>query len=69
MPAISGFHMSSDEFRSHGYAMIDWIANYYDQIEQYPVLSQVLPGEIRAALPELPPQKHQPFEDILADVE
>ena len=69
MSAISGFHMSSDEFRSHGYAMIDWIANYYDQIEQYPVLSQVLPGEIRAALPELPPQKHQPFEDILADVE
>jgi len=69
MSSTTSFHMSSDEFRRHGYAMIDWIADYYDQIEQNPVLAQVQPGDIRAELPELPPQKHQSFEDILADVE
>ena len=33
--------MTPDEFRTHGKALIDWIADYYEQIEQYPVLSQV----------------------------
>ena len=42
--------MTPDEFRTHGKALIDWIADYYEQIEQYPVLSQVAPGAVRAAL-------------------
>src|SRR4029077_3962682 len=34
-----------------------------------PVLSQVKPGEIRAALPAAPPAKGEPFETLLKDVE
>ena len=47
----SNQHMTTDEFRTQGKKVIDWIADYYDQIEQYPVLSQVKPGEIRSNLP------------------
>lgn len=63
------FHMSPDEFRRHGRALVDWIADYYESIENYPVLSRVRPGEIRAALPDQPPETGQAFEDMLADVQ
>lgn len=62
-------HMSAADFRRHGYAVIDWIAQYYENIEQYPVLSTVKPGEIRAALPENPPTQGEDFSQMLADVE
>ncbi|HNS03739.1 MAG TPA: pyridoxal-dependent decarboxylase, partial [Anaerolineae bacterium] len=61
--------MSADAFRRHGRAVIDWIADYMERVEQYPVLSRVQPGEIRAGLPVEPPQQGEPFEAILADVE
>ena len=63
------FHMSPDEFRWHGHAVVDWIADYYSRIESYPVLSRATPGQIRASLPAQPPSKGQAFEAILADVE
>lgn len=61
--------MTADEFRRHGKALIDWIADYYEQIEQFPVLSTVSPGDIRAKLPVAPPQHGEPFEAMLRDVE
>ena len=44
------FHITPDEFRRHGHAVVDWIADYYSRIESFPVLSQVKPGEIRTSL-------------------
>ena len=41
-------HMTPEEFRKYGHAAVDWIADYYERIESFPVLSQVAPGEIRA---------------------
>jgi aromatic-L-amino-acid decarboxylase len=64
----SSYHMTPDEFRQYGRAVIDWIANYYEEIESYSVLSQVEPGEIRAMLPTEAPQQGEPFEKILADM-
>jgi aromatic-L-amino-acid/L-tryptophan decarboxylase len=64
-----GYHMTSDEFRRYGRAMVDWIADYYDRIESFPVLSQVQPGDIRATLSPQPPAQGEPFDAILADVE
>ncbi|HRO90930.1 MAG TPA: pyridoxal-dependent decarboxylase [Promineifilum sp.] len=61
--------MSPDEFRANGKALIDWIADYYEQIEQYPVLSRVAPGEVRAQLPAEPPTTGEPFAAMMADVE
>ncbi|RJQ63084.1 MAG: aspartate aminotransferase family protein [Desulfobacteraceae bacterium] len=60
--------MTTDEFRKWGRAVVDWIADYYDQIESYPVLSTVAPGDIRKSLPAKPPEQGEPFEAILNDV-
>jgi aromatic-L-amino-acid decarboxylase len=63
------FHMTPDEFRRHGHAVVDWIADYHSRIESFPVLSQVKPGEIRASLPADPPATGESFDAILGDVE
>ncbi|MGB9072024.1 MAG: pyridoxal-dependent decarboxylase [Terriglobales bacterium] len=63
------FHMSPDEFRRQGHAVVDWIADYYSRIESFPVLSRVQPGEIRSRLPQHPPQQGEPFDQILGDLE
>jgi aromatic-L-amino-acid decarboxylase len=63
------FHMTPDEFRRHGHAVVDWIADYQSQVESLPVFSQVKPGGIRAALPASAPAQGEPFEALLKDVE
>ncbi|OQY82579.1 MAG: aspartate aminotransferase family protein [Chloroflexi bacterium UTCFX4] len=63
------FHMTPDEFRRQGRAVVDWIADYYERVESFPVLSQVKPGEIRACLNPEAPMQGEAFEKILADVE
>ena len=62
------FHLSPDEFRKYGKQLIDWIANYYENIEKYPVLSQAKPGEIKDKLPLSPPEQGESFEQIIDDV-
>ena len=61
--------MNAEEFRKHGHQVVDWVADYLENIEQYPVKSQVNPGDIAAALPMLPPEQGEPFEQLLSDVE
>jgi aromatic-L-amino-acid decarboxylase len=63
------FHMTPDEFRRHGHAVVDWIADYHARIESFPVVSRAEPGQIRASLPADPPAKGEPFPGILADIE
>jgi aromatic-L-amino-acid decarboxylase len=69
MPEFESFHMTPDEFRRHGHAVIDWIADYYKRVESFLVLSRAEPGQIRASLPAGPPEKGESFEQMLADVE
>jgi aromatic-L-amino-acid/L-tryptophan decarboxylase len=61
--------MTSDEFRRYGHDVVDWIADYYEHIESFPVLSPVAPGDVRAALPGRPPEHGEPFEDVLRDMD
>jgi aromatic-L-amino-acid/L-tryptophan decarboxylase len=61
--------MTPEEFRRHGHAAVDWLADYYERIESFPVLSQVAPGDVRAGLPPHPPQQGEPFEDVLRDLD
>ena len=63
------FHMTPDEFRRYGHAVVDWIADYHSRVESFPVLSQVKPGQIRASLASDPPQQGEAFERLLKDVE
>ena len=69
MPQTRDFHMAPDDFRRFGRAVVDWIANYYEEIESFPVLSQVQPGQIRALLPSEAPTQGEAFENILKDVD
>ena len=62
-------HMTPEEFRRYGHAVIDWIADYQSRVESLPVLSRVKPGEVRAALPAGPPQKGEAFDDVLKDID
>jgi aromatic-L-amino-acid decarboxylase len=59
--------MSSAEFRKHGHAVIDWIADYLEKPEKWPVLPSVRPGEVRSALPQSPPSRGEPMDRILED--
>ncbi|NLX96516.1 MAG: aspartate aminotransferase family protein [Rhodopirellula sp.] len=61
--------MNNDEFRHWGHRVIDWVADYLKNVEQYPVASRVKPGDIRSRLPAEPPANAEPFDSILRDVE
>ncbi len=63
------FHMPVSEFRKQGKKMVDLIADYLENVEKYPVLSQVKPGEIRAQLPTSAPDEGEPFEAMMKDVD
>ena len=65
----TGSHMTPDEFRAAGHAMIDWIADYMRRVGDLPVQSRVKPGDVRRLLPASPPQQGEPWEAIVADVE
>jgi aromatic-L-amino-acid/L-tryptophan decarboxylase len=67
--SATGGHMGPEAFRAHGYALVDWIADYLQRVEEYPVQSRVAAGEVRAALPAQPPETGEPFAAMLADVE
>src|SRR5437879_4487889 len=69
MSAPPGSHMTPEEFRRWGRAVVDWLADYQERVESLPVLSTAKPGQIRASLPPDPPLEGEPFEAILADVE
>ncbi len=61
--------MSPAEFRKLGHEMVDWIARYMTQVEEYPVLSQVKPGDVRAQLPDHAPEQGESFDSMLRDVQ
>src|SRR5712691_6693641 len=56
-------------FREDGAAALDWAARYLERVGELPVLAQVKPGEIRARLPASPPDRAEPFADVLRDLD
>ena len=61
--------MTPEEFRRQGHQIIDRIADYRSTIAARPVMARTAPGEIKAALPAEPPQKPEPFDAILDDLD
>ena len=59
--------MDNEEFRSHGHVFVDWMADYLTGVEDYPVKSQVRPGEIAAKLASSAPEDGEAMEQIFAD--
>ncbi|HKR22762.1 MAG TPA: pyridoxal-dependent decarboxylase [Pyrinomonadaceae bacterium] len=61
--------MPASEFRRHGHELVDWIGDYFEHIDDLPVLAQVEPGELKSQLPTSPPEQGESMEAILADVD
>ena len=59
--------MDINQFRKHGHEMVDWVADFMDNIEQYPVQPDIQPGEIKAKLPKKAPTKGESMETIFKD--
>lgn len=59
--------MDKETFKKHGYQFIDWVADYFTDVEEYPVKSQVEPGDIKDKLPLGPPQEGESMEEIFKD--
>lgn len=60
--------MDADQLREHAHKMVDFIADYYKSIENFPVLSQVEPGYLRGMLPDSAPDHPESLEDIFNDI-
>jgi aromatic-L-amino-acid decarboxylase len=56
-------------FREDGYAAVDWAARYLERVDELPVLAQVEPGELSGRLPEAPPERGEPFANVLRDLD
>jgi aromatic-L-amino-acid decarboxylase len=52
-----------------GLATLEWLERYLERVRELPVLAQVEPGEIRARLPEHPPEAGEPFAELLRDLD
>lgn len=61
--------MTAEEFRRHGRHVVDWIADYLEHADRYPVLPRIKPGGLVDALPGAAPEQGEPMEAILADFE
>ena len=61
--------MSKEDFRRLGHDLIDWIADYFDNIDQLPVLAAIEPGDLKAKLPTSAPIQGEPMESIVADLD
>jgi aromatic-L-amino-acid decarboxylase len=61
--------MPAEDFRRYGHEIVDWIADYFNRIDQLPVLAQIEPGDLKAQLPSSPPEKGESMEAILTDVD
>ncbi len=62
-------HLSKDEFQRYGYALVDWLADYFENLEDRDVLPNIEPGDIRAMLPENAPEKPESMEAIINDLD
>ncbi|MFY1672139.1 pyridoxal-dependent decarboxylase [Plantactinospora sp. WMMB334] len=62
-------HITPDEFRRHGHAVVDWIADYWSGLDSLPVTSADPPGTVAAQLPARPPERGEPLDRLLADLD
>ena len=62
-------HLTPEEFREQGHRVVDWIADYWARLDGLPVLAQVRPGEVAAALPASLPEEPEPLDAVLADLD
>ncbi|HSF87148.1 MAG TPA: pyridoxal-dependent decarboxylase [Acidimicrobiia bacterium] len=65
---FTSYHMSPDEFRTHGHALVEWVAGYMEGVEDLPIQPNITPGAIRAMLPATAPEAPEDFTAVLGDL-
>jgi aromatic-L-amino-acid decarboxylase len=66
---MHSYHMTPEEFREYGHELVDWIAKYWETIEDRSILPAVEPGELRSRLPDRAPEGPEPFSSIISDLD
>ncbi len=61
--------MPKEDFRKYGHKIVDWIADYFETMEELAVLSQAKPGWLATSLPDKAPEKGEDFGNVLRDVD
>jgi len=59
----------SREFREAGHRLVDWVADYLDNVDRHDVLARVAPGDVERSLPRSPREDGRPYDALLADFE
>jgi len=65
---VTDHPMSFDDFRRHGHALVDLIADHLETVEQRPIVPDVQPGWVRSQLSDAAPAQPEDFDDVLADL-
>ena len=61
--------IAPDEFRRQARRVLQWIGDYLENPERYPVLPRVVPGEIGGSIPTEPPVDGESLDAVLDDFE
>jgi aromatic-L-amino-acid decarboxylase len=59
--------MDNDEFRQWGYKLVDWVADYIQNVGDYPVQPSLEPGDVKRQLPAEAPPQGEPMQNIFED--
>ena len=60
---------TAGEFRVFGKAMIDYVADYLENIRDRPVLPNVRPGYLRPLINDEAPEEPEEWQDVMKDIE
>lgn len=59
--------MNTEDFRKNAHELVDWMADYFENVEDYPVLPDIKPGDILKQIPNQAPDKAESFDAIFQD--
>ncbi len=59
--------MDNSDFKKHAHEVLDWMADYFNNVESYPVKSPVRPKDIYKQIPATAPTEGESFETIFDD--
>jgi aromatic-L-amino-acid decarboxylase len=61
--------IAPDEFRRQARRVLQWIGDYLENPDRFPVVPRVAPGEIASAIPHEPPAEAESLDAVLDDFE
>jgi aromatic-L-amino-acid/L-tryptophan decarboxylase len=60
--------MKPHEFRKHAHELVEWMADYMETVENFPVKSLIKPGEVFNRIPDMPPMQAESFDSLMRDI-